>query len=554
MKALIITGGLVSGMENSIASSLRRLFRQWRASEHAWLDLKIKLVFAEFLIRKPRTVNDDLWAPDLTEVLLATLLHQQGMPYALAIYGDLFDRPRLMEQLLAETDCVFVSTTFLRDLSELAPLVKMLKRPHNRIVVGGPLASLLADRWEDRDVDLLAAGYGEFLVPSLVEWMRSGFENLQPPSGGRLVKRGTTQILYGGVPHTNNLDFLPTPDWAQSQADHGRPYRMIYYESVRGCPYRCNFCNYPFLFSDNHFRYKSAPRMVAEWEHYLDTLNPEYITCLDSLFTVPRARLVEFCCTLIERRLNRVKWICYARADDLADERTTALMKAAGAHQVQIGIESGDQGQLNNMDKACTVESNARAIDLCRKHGLTTVISLIVGFPGETRETLDHTLDFLRNHPPDFFFLAPFSTRATGVPLLTETNRARFNLQTTNHLRTSAPYWRHRTMSCLEMGNELRDLHRAIVSERISLNGALFHNHLLDYRPEGRAALLNQQSRIAKSSPVVSWIFDRLNARIDSRLANDLAACLPDAPDDENVPKDCATYSNVSPPGPFPLV
>jgi hypothetical protein len=82
------------------------------------------------------------------------------------------------------------------------------------------------------------------------------------------------------------------------------------------------------------------------------TNRPEYITCLDSLFNVPRARLREFCHALIERGLNRrIKWICYARADDLADESITALMKAAGAHLVQVGIESGDQTQLDNMDK-----------------------------------------------------------------------------------------------------------------------------------------------------------------------------------------------------------
>jgi radical SAM superfamily enzyme YgiQ (UPF0313 family) len=184
------------------------------------------------------------------------------------------------------------------------------------------------------------------------------------------------------------------------------------------------------------------------------------------------------------------------------------------------------------MDKACTVESNARAIDLCRKHGLTTVASLIVGFPGETRETLARTLDFLRHHPPDFFFLAPFSTRATGVPLLTDANRERFQLATANHLRTGAPYWRHRSMSCVEMGAALRDLHRAILSERISLHGALFNHRLLDYRPEERAALLDQQSSITKNSPVAARIFDRLNAIVDSRLARDVAACLPakDAP------------------------
>jgi anaerobic magnesium-protoporphyrin IX monomethyl ester cyclase len=537
MKVLIVTGGLVSGTENSIVSSLRKLLGQWRASEHAWLDLKIKLVFAEFLIHKPKVVNEPLWAPDLTEVLLATLLSQQGMPYALATYSDLFDQPRLVEQLLAETDCVFVSTTFLRDLSELAPLLLRLKRPHNHLIVGGPLASLLADRWQDAaDVDILAAGYGEFLIPSIVDWIRSGFTTLIPPAGGRVSARGSTQILYSGVPSTNNLDFLPTPDWALSQIDRRKRYRMIYYESVRGCPYRCNFCNYPFLFSDDRFRYKSARRMVEEWEHYRNTLDIDYITCLDSLFTVPRARLLEFCHALIDRGLNDLKWICYARADDLADENTTALMKAAGAHQVQIGLESGDQGQLNNMDKACTVESNAHAIDLCRKHGLTTVTSLIVGFPGETRATLARTLDFLRNHPPDFFFLAPFSTRATGVPLLTDANRERFQLVTANHLRTGAPYWRHRTMSCLEMANDLRELHRTILSERISLHGALFHHRLLDYRQDERAALLDQQSRISKNSRLAAWMFDRLNAFVDSRLACDVTACLP--VQDANTPGD----------------
>jgi radical SAM superfamily enzyme YgiQ (UPF0313 family) len=54
------------------------------------------------------------------------------------------------------------------------------------------------------------------------------------------------------------------------------------YESVRGCPYRLNFCNYPYLFSDNRFRYKSARRMVEDWEHYISTLDLDDITCHDN--------------------------------------------------------------------------------------------------------------------------------------------------------------------------------------------------------------------------------------------------------------------------------
>jgi anaerobic magnesium-protoporphyrin IX monomethyl ester cyclase len=537
MKVLVMTGGLVSGNETSTWSVGSRLVRQWLASEHAWLDLKIKLVFAEFLLRRPRAEVHAPQTPDLTEVVLATLLQQAGMPYALATYDDLFAHPRRVRRLLEETDCVFVSTTFLRDLSELMPVVRMLKRPHNHVVVGGPLAGLLAERWGERgqdapEVEVLAPGYGEFLVPALAEWIRSGFRTLKAPAGGRLIDRGRTKVLYSGVPPSEDLDFLPTPDWALSERDRQRRYKMIYYESVRGCPYRCSFCNYPYLFTDTRFRYKSAQRMAEEWEHYLARDEIDHIICLDSLFTVPRRRLTEFCRLLIERRL-KVKWTCYARADDLAHEATAELMQSAGLNQAQIGLESGDQGQLDNMEKACTVESNGRAIDNCRKYGITSVVSLIVGFPGETAETLERTLEFLRRHPPDFFFLAPFSTRAAGVPVLNQANRSRFHLRTANHLNTGAPYWRHSTMSCAEVGGHTQRMYQRIMREGISLNAALFYEGLMNFRPEQREELLRRQRSLAQSSAIRSWVFARLHGFIDRRLATDVerqfAAQEPDA-------------------------
>jgi anaerobic magnesium-protoporphyrin IX monomethyl ester cyclase len=112
VKVLVITGGLLSGVEPSLTSSVRKALQQWLASEHAWLDVKIKLAFAEFLIHRPRATNQELWAPDLTEVLLATLLKREGMPYALATCSDLFDKPAIVDRLLSETDCVLFLRPF----------------------------------------------------------------------------------------------------------------------------------------------------------------------------------------------------------------------------------------------------------------------------------------------------------------------------------------------------------------------------------------------------------------------------------------------------------
>jgi radical SAM superfamily enzyme YgiQ (UPF0313 family) len=532
-KVLIVTGGWLTGQETSLVRTARKVWVQWRAAEEAWLDLKVKAVMSEPLIaarleklwRPPQAEavrrfvshRDNVETPPLTEVVLATLLHQAGIPYDRMPVDALVSDPAGAERKLAATGCVFLSSTYLHDLSELEPIVRRVKRPHNRIVVGGALAGILHHRWQGMpEVDLLAVGYGERLIGPLATWIYSGYRDLEPPPGGRVVPRGSGAILYSGVPEGTSLDDLPPPDWDLAMREHGKPFRMVYYESVRGCPYRCNFCNYPYLFDDTRFRTKSAERIAADWEHYA-ALGVEFVTCLDSLFTIPRPRLRELCRRLIEKRLP-LRWICYARADDLAEEETVALMKEAGASQVQIGIESGDPVLLDSMDKACTVEANARALANCRKHGLTSVVSLIVGFPGETRATLDRTYRFLAATPPDFYFLATFSTRVAGVPLLRPENRARFGLRVADGLRTMAPYWQHATMSCAEVGYHVRDLDRRLMRDRVALNATLFYPSLLGYTPELREPLLAFQQRAATGHPLLKRAFDLAHGWIDRRI------------------------------------
>lgn len=546
---LVVTGGLLTEKETSVVQALRKQSAQRGFLKSAWLDHKIKLVSAEPLVaglferrrfrRDPATRDAaqrffaeraNLETPELTEVVLATLLRDAGLPYRLITYAELFADPRAARRLLAETCCVFASTTLLRDLSEVEPLVRMLKRPHNRIVLGGALAGLICADWSGMpEVDVLAVGYGEYLVPALAAWIRSGFTRLEAPAGGRVEPREHGLVLHAGVPGGRDLDHLVTPDWALSARDRKRRYRMVYYESVRGCPYRCAFCNYPYLFDDTTFRYKSADKMADDWARYVQELGVEYITCLDSLFTLPKRRLRAFCERLIARDI-RVKWICYARADDLADAGVVELMKAAGAHQVQIGIESGHQTLLDNMNKACTVEANARALDNCRAHGLTSVVSLIAGFPGESAQTLEATYRFLCAHPPDFYYLATFSTRAADVPVLNERNRRRFGLQTADNAYCMAPYWRHDSMSCEAVGNHVRGLNRRLMQARISLNAVLFYSGLLAYDPADRAALMDYQYRVAAHHPWIERAFDLANAWVDKRLSQDMARWFNDGP------------------------
>ncbi len=370
-------------------------------------------------------------------------------------------------------------------------------------------------------VDVIAVGYGEWLVPALCAWIDSGFERLEPPPNGRVVAAEHGVFLHSGVPRDRSLDeVLPRPDWRLAARAHGREMRRIGYESVRGCPYRCQFCNYPYLFDDSKFRTLSAERIAADWAAYAEQ-GVEVITCLDSLFTMPKKRLVELCERLVALDLN-LRWLGYARTSDLKDKAVVELMKAAGCTQLQIGLESGDPGVLSNMDKYCTVEDNAVGLDTCRDVGITTVTSLIVGYPGETEQTLDNTRAFLAAHPPDFFFLATFSTRVPGVPVLSAENRARFGLRTVDTLRSVSPYWIHDTMSCVDVGNHVRRLQRRLMEDRISLDAALFYDGIMGYDPRHREALLDFQARAIRGGARTRWLLDRLNDRVDRKLARDV--------------------------------
>ena len=535
-QVLVVTGGFLSEKETSLVKAVRKQAAQWRGARSPWLDMKVKLVMAEPvvlgrrelaanrqdpLVREYFASHDNLDTPELTEVVLTTGLRQEGLAYAVATVDEVFAGTASMRARIAASTCVFLSSTLLRDLSEIEPLVARLRQPHNRLVLGGALTGLLVDTWQGMPgVDVLAVGYGELLMPALARYVRSGGSELVAPAGGSVEPRLLTKVLRSGTPASRDLDFLPTPDWAAAARDHGRVFSMVHYESVRGCPYRCSFCNYPYLFDDSRFRYKSAARIAEDWARY-EGEGAEYITCLDSLFTMPRRRLVELCETLV-RRGSRIKWNCYARADDLAQADVVAAMKAAGAHQVQIGIESGDAQILRNMDKQCSLEANHAALRNCRAAGLTSVVSLVVGFPGETEASLERTYRFMAETPPDFYFLATFSTRALGVPVLSAANRARFGLVTDHDLHTVAPYWRHATMSSRDVGRHVQRLHQRLMAGRVSLNAALFYGGLLRFRPEQRDELLDFQQRAMTRHRLLRAGFAVAHRGLDAMLGRDM--------------------------------
>ncbi len=545
-RVLLVTGSLVSGAHASVASELKKQLAQYRASSRSMLDLKVKLtpieLFVSHALAQRRPPSDAPWrgaveayfakrmeaeTPTLTEVVLAGALEAEGIAFTSITLAELFADERRREELLAAHDCAFVSTTLVRDLSELEPIVARLRRPGLRVALGGALVGLVHDKWKDlAGVDVLALGYGEVLVPALAAWARSGFREVPASELYETERRGTTLLIRAHRHASKSLDGLPTPDWAAWARRSARRPRMVRYESVRGCPYRCSFCNFPFLFDDTAFRVKSARRIADEWEGYVKELGVGVVSCFDSLFTVPRARIRELCDELARRRLD-LRWICYARGDDLMTDDLLPRMRAAGLVQVHIGAESGSQSILDAMNKRQTVDKNRDAIRRCRELGVSTIVTLILGHPGETRDTAAATYRFVEESRPDFYLLALLNTRMEGVPLLTGESRARFSLEDWNDGRTNQPYFRHATMDAREAMELLEEIDRRIRRERLSLWAPLFFDGAAEYRLDEREPLLDYQLYLAERHPRIRRGFALAHRFADRRFATQIARRYP---------------------------
>ncbi|MHC4403749.1 MAG: B12-binding domain-containing radical SAM protein, partial [Planctomycetota bacterium] len=129
----------------------------------------------------------------------------------------------------------------------------------------------------------------------------------------------------------------------------------------------------------------------------------------DDTFTGRRSRALAIFDLILAEKLD-VSFRIKSRVDVFTEELAKKARRA-GVYLVAFGMESGSQRMLDAMVKKTTVEMNARACALTRKYGMLSHSSWIIGYPGETPETVSETLDFIRKHRPstvNFGVLRPY--------------------------------------------------------------------------------------------------------------------------------------------------
>lgn len=188
-------------------------------------------------------------------------------------------------------------------------------------------------------------------------------------------------------------------------------YPEIQIFSGRGCMARCNFCVYPQTMHGHKYRLRTPENVVAEFEYIAQNFpDVKEVVFEDDTFTVKKERVIAICDLLIQKGLHkRFRWLCNARVN--LDLETMRKMKQAGCHLIIPGIESCNQQILNNIKKGITIKQVTEYVANAKKAGLLVHACYMVGNNGETKKTMQETLELalkLNTDTAQFYPLLPF--------------------------------------------------------------------------------------------------------------------------------------------------
>lgn len=276
--------------------------------------------------------------------------------------------------------------------------------PDAKVVMGGPHATF-ADKQilsDEKDVDVIVRGEGE---ETLLELARQSPELHKIGDIKGITFRKDNQIVQSpDRPFIQNLDALPLPAYKYIPIKRYRitGMKLLPIISSRGCPFQCSFCVASQMFGAR-YRARNPKNVLDEMEWLRDEYDAEGIAFQDDTLTFDKKRTLEICDGMIQRKL-KLPWGCSSRADVVTKEVLFKMAKA-GCDEICFGVESGCQRIRDSLKKRVTTEQCENAVKWAKEAGIFVTVSVILGYPGETRETLQESLDFVRKVEPDDVWL-----------------------------------------------------------------------------------------------------------------------------------------------------
>jgi len=288
-----------------------------------------------------------------------------------------------------------------------------------RVVAGGPHANACPqDVLKDANIDFLVFGEGELTFLELTEAIISGGQDFQRIKG-IAYRKGDSAVSTPPREYIKELDALPFPAWellplekyykrtgVSLKPRNGSPYMTI--ATSRGCPYQCIYCH---RIMGKAFRPRSAENVLREIESLYRDFNIREYEVLDDCFNLDRERAARICDLIIGSGMKIRLSFPNGLRGDILDEDLLMRLKRAGTFSIAYAVETASGRLQKLIKKNLDLEKIAQVINKTSGLGIHTHGFFMLGFPGETREEMDKTLDFARRSKLDtagFYAVNPF--------------------------------------------------------------------------------------------------------------------------------------------------
>lgn len=368
---------------------------------------------------------------------------------------------QLLNKYHPRTIGISVSNLFY-DSDEIEGIAQFLKEllPTTPLIVGGNSIRVFYPEFLSKgigdskfNIDIFCVSEGEEIYPQIVAALKAN-EDLSTIPGISFKKNN----FYT---YTHEADVIDLDTSLISQPYNIRPnITSMFIETVRGCPYRCAFCQYPYLAPK--YRIKSAERVYKEFQlaakHSVNNM-----VCLDSTFSIPISRVRELCHLIINNKIP-ISWMCYLRTEDI-DNAIAELMSKAGCRVVYIGVESVNPSTLRLIGKKIDLNRAKEAIKVLRQNGITIIGSFIVGLPGDTSDTYKRMIEFIAETEID---IAPLFGLVIypGTPFYNTPEKYGLTLEKRGNFST--PYWSHKAMDFYDAAEIAMELEKELIINEIA--------------------------------------------------------------------------------------
>jgi len=317
-----------------------------------------------------------------------------------------------------DPDIVVIESNFSSVKNDIDVIGRLKQdRDFLSVLVGPPASQLDEAMLQNDQVDVVGRHEYDLTIRDIAAATEEGTElgqvlGIAYRLDGRIVQTPDRPFMTSeqldSIPFVTRVykDHLNIRDYVLSHALHP----MVQVFTARGCPNRCTFCSWPRTFMGMKFRARSVASVVDEFEYVCNELPAvKEIFIEDDTFTINKQRVREVCAELRKRKLD-IRWSCNARAT--LDYETMRLMKSAGCRLIDVGYESGSDQILTNIKKGVrTADTKAFTAD-AKKAGLRILGDFIFGLPEESEETIQETIQFIKEIKPDMLQIAV----ATPIP------------------------------------------------------------------------------------------------------------------------------------------